>query len=117
MNKLELIYNINEARKNICSIRDIDQEIRELEQKTNINLKRRTFSIKISKALSITTEKVKFLIDDKTGNIFDDIADQIVLKVADSINQSNKKSKYCKNTHRWNVSSHAYTPFISGVHV
>ena len=50
MNNLEAIFSITDAKKNIGSIRDIDKDNAELEQKIHINLKRRTaLAIKISK--------------------------------------------------------------------
>ena len=89
MNNLEAIFSITDAKKNIGSIRDIDKDNAELEQKIHINLKRRTaLAIKISKALSITMNKVRSVVEDRSFATFDNIADQIVLRVADSINQS-----------------------------
>ena len=42
MNNLEAIFSITDDKKNIGSIRDIDKDNAELEQKIHINLKRRT---------------------------------------------------------------------------
>ena len=93
MNNLEAIYNISDAKKNVGTIRDIDKDNADLELKIQINLKRRTaLSIKISKALCISMDRVRTLVGDRSGATFDNIADQIVIKVADFIYQSKNNS-------------------------
>ena len=88
-NKHELIFQLGEAKKSIKIIRDTHHENRDLESKIKLNLKKNTaLVIRISKSLSITTDKVRECVSDHSGKTFDTITDEIVLKVADTISKN-----------------------------
>ena len=55
MSRLGHIYNISEAKKSVATIRDIQQENLEFEQKIRLNIKKSTaISIIVLKLLSIS---------------------------------------------------------------